>query len=77
VLIDELMTAETTATGRPLQLAGHRGSYRVRRVLGEWQAPGEARLYRLQVATEHGVAIAEVLGPADDANAWRLRRIWT
>ena len=76
VLIDEPVSAEITATGRPAQITGLHGCYRVRRVLAEWQAPGEARYYRLQVATPDGLAIAEVVAHAE-ATGWRLRRFWT
>lgn len=74
MLIDEPVSAETTPTGRPSQITGPRGCYRVRRVLEEWQAPGQARFYRLQVATPDGPAIAEVIGPVN--GPWTLRRVW-
>jgi hypothetical protein len=79
VLIDEVVTAETAPSGRPVQISGSRGRYRVRRVLGEWQAPGEARLYRLQVSTPDGPAVAEVVSAAAvdaEPRGWRLRQIW-
>ncbi|MFB4312346.1 hypothetical protein [Actinomadura sp. GTD37] len=77
MLIDEPVSAETTSTGRPSHLTGPRGRYPVRRVLEEWQAPGQARFYRLQVATPDGLAIAEVLGPeAPGAAPWTLHRVW-
>ncbi|QXJ26020.1 hypothetical protein AGRA3207_007604 [Actinomadura graeca] len=74
MLIDEPVSAETTPTGRPSQISGSRGHYRVRRVLEEWQAPGQARFYRLQVTTPEGPAIAEVI--ASPAGPWTLRRVW-
>ncbi|MFG2091039.1 MULTISPECIES: hypothetical protein [unclassified Spirillospora] len=74
MLIDEPVSAETTPTGRPSQITGPRGRYRVRRVLEEWQAPGQSRFYRLQVATPDGPAIAEVIGAVD--GPWTLRRVW-
>lgn len=78
MLIDEPVSAETTANGRPLRLSGPRGQYRVQRVLGEWQVPGAARLYRLQVATPDGIAVAEVVGPAvGGGRPWRLRQVWS
>ncbi|MEU8346732.1 hypothetical protein SAMN05443665_103146 [Actinomadura meyerae] len=76
MLIDEPVSTETTSTGRPSRITGRRGSYRVRRVLEEWQAPGQARYYRLQVATPDGLAIAEVHSPGGDA-PWTLHRIWS
>jgi hypothetical protein len=75
----EVVTAETAPSGRPVQISGSRGPYRVRRVLGEWQAPGEARLYRLQVSTPDGPAVAEVVSPTaggGELGGWRLRQIW-
>lgn len=75
MLIDEPITAETTA-GRPVRFTTTRGRcYQVRRVLGVWQAPGNARLYRLQVAAPGGTAIAEVVGSEED-RSWRLCRLW-
>lgn len=77
MLIDEPVSAETTPTGRPVQLSGPRGHFRVRRVLEEWQAPGQARFYRLQVTTPDGPAIAEVMGPLSvSASGWTLHRVW-
>ncbi|TDD70587.1 hypothetical protein E1293_34585 [Actinomadura darangshiensis] len=78
MLMDETVSAETTPTGRPAQINGPHGCYRVRRVLEEWQAPGQARFYRLQVVTPDGSAIAEVVGPrAAEPGPWTLRRMWT
>ncbi|QKW35713.1 hypothetical protein HUT06_18085 [Actinomadura sp. NAK00032] len=76
MLIDEPVSAEITSTGRPACITGRRGRYRVRRVLEEWQAPGQARYYRLQVTTPDGLAIAEVLRPSGTA-PWTLQRIWS
>jgi hypothetical protein len=77
VLIDEPVSAETTPAGHPSQITGARGCFQVRRVLEQWQEPGEARFYRLQVTTPDGPAIAEVVGPAGGgAGPWTLRRIW-
>lgn len=72
------VTTRTTSTGRPCEITGRDGRYQVRRVLGEWQGPGEARLYRLQVTTPDGPAVAEVVSPtsSDDSGDWRLRQIW-
>ena len=75
VLIEKRVTAQTTPSGRPVQIHGPRGCYRVARVLGEWQAAGEARLYRLQVAGPDGPAVAEVVGRAGDG--WILRHVWS
>ncbi|MFD0687440.1 hypothetical protein [Actinomadura fibrosa] len=78
MLIDEPVSAETTSTGRPSQISGARGCYQVRRVLEEWQAPGQARFYRLQVITPDGLAIAEVTAPpAPATDSWTLRRVWS
>ncbi|MFB4298378.1 hypothetical protein [Actinomadura sp. NTSP31] len=77
MLIDEPVSAETTPAGHPSQITGARGCFRVRRVLEQWQEPGAARFYRLQIATPDGPAIAEVVGPpTDSAGPWTLRRIW-
>jgi hypothetical protein len=80
VRLDEPITTEVSA-GRPVRFTTARGRcYQVRRVLGVWQAPGESRLYRLQVAAPDGLAVAEVVGPdhaAGEAASWRLCRIWT
>ncbi|WP_125612656.1 hypothetical protein [Actinomadura sp. WAC 06369] len=78
MLLDETVTAETAPSGRPIEISGSRGHWRVRRVLGEWQAPGETRLYRLQMSTLDGPAVAEVASPAASAepHGWRLRQIW-
>jgi hypothetical protein len=78
VLLDMPVTARTTSTGRPSEITGRDGRYQVRRVLGEWQVPGEARLYRLQVTTPDGPAVAEVVSPTngDDSGDWKLRQIW-
>lgn len=75
VLIDEPVSAETTPTGRPSHITGPRGRYHVRRVLEEWQAPGQARFYRLQVATPDGPAIAEVIAP-HSPGPWTLHQVW-
>jgi hypothetical protein len=76
--MDEPITTETTPSGRPVRFTSRSGCYQVRRILGTWQAPGEARLFRLQVTTPYGIAVAEVVGPAtrDDGHLWRLIRIW-
>ncbi|TMQ91129.1 hypothetical protein ETD83_32390 [Actinomadura soli] len=76
MLIDEPVSAETTPTGRPSQITGPHGCYQVRRVLEEWQAPGEARYYRLQITTPNGLAIAEVLAPRTTTTQWTLRQVW-
>jgi hypothetical protein len=81
VLLDIRVTAHTTPAGRPVRINARDGSYQVLRILGEWRTPGEARLYRLQVTTPHGTAIADVVGPAADHQdqpdgPWRLRQIW-
>jgi hypothetical protein len=77
-LLDEPVTTETSASGRPVRFTAKSGGYQVRRILGTWQAPREARLFRLQVTTPHGVAVAELVGPSTtgDAHTWRLIRIW-
>jgi hypothetical protein len=77
-LLDEPITTETSRSGRPIHFTAKSGRYQVRRILGTWQAPGEERVFRLQVTTPHGLAVAEVVGPASarDAHAWRLIRIW-
>ncbi|WP_433478837.1 hypothetical protein ACQPZP_18410 [Spirillospora sp. CA-142024] len=78
MLINEPVSAETTPTGSPSQISGPRGCYRVRRVLEEWQAPGQARYYRLQVTTPDGAAIAEVIASgAQGPGTWTLRRVWS
>ncbi|MFB4304301.1 hypothetical protein [Actinomadura sp. NTSP31] len=46
--MNEPVAAQTTAAGRPTRLTGSTGTYQVARILGEWQAPGEGRLYRMQ-----------------------------
>ncbi|RFU41601.1 hypothetical protein DZF91_11160 [Actinomadura logoneensis] len=75
--LDQSVTAETTATGRPVRLIRPDGSsFGVRRVMAEWQPPGAPRLLRLHVTTPGGApAIAEVTASASDA--WRLRQLWT
>lgn len=77
-LLDEPISTETGPSGKPIRFTARSGRYEVRRILGTWQAPGEARLFRLQVTAPHGLAVAEVVGPAamGDARAWRLIRIW-
>ena len=60
--LDELITAQTTTGGRPVSFTARGGAlHRVDRVLGTWQAPVEARLYRLQVTSPSGPAVAEVV----------------
>lgn len=74
MLRNEVITAETAVSGRPVCIT--RGGRRFAvRVLDQWQGPGGARLYRLQVATEQGeaVAVAEVVQRED---RFRLRRWW-
>jgi hypothetical protein len=78
VYLDEPITTQTTAGGRPVSFTARGGAlHRVDRLLGTWQAPGEARLYRLQVTSPAGPAVAEVVAPPGGGSAWRLRRIWT
>ncbi|GAB2833257.1 hypothetical protein GCM10022221_35160 [Actinocorallia aurea] len=74
MLRNEPITAEVTGAGRPVRIirAGRRFGVRV---LHQWQAPGEGRLYRLQVSGEDGsaVAVAEVV---QHHGAFRLQRWW-
>ncbi|MDX6740843.1 hypothetical protein [Actinocorallia sp. A-T 12471] len=73
MLRNEFIGAEIAA-GRPVRITRAGRSYGVR-VLHQWQAPGDARLYRLQLTEENGtaVAVAEVVQHHD---AFRLQRWW-
>jgi hypothetical protein len=79
VLIDAPVEVETDpATGRPILLTPEAGRpYRVRKVMGEWQEPGEARLFRLQASEADGpMVVAEIVGPEVEGSPWRLRYLW-
>ena len=76
VLIDAPVEVETDPrTGRPILLRSVAGTaYRVRRVVEEWQEPGEARRFRLHLGDPGGgTAVAEVVGPEPEGGSWRLR----
>ncbi|MCD0449376.1 hypothetical protein LO762_09260 [Actinocorallia sp. API 0066] len=74
MLRNESIGAELSGAGHLVRITRAGRSYGVR-VLHQWQAPGEGRLYRLQVREEDGaaVAIAEV---AYHHGAFRLQRWW-
>jgi hypothetical protein len=73
VLRDEPITAETDPSGTPRCIIRGGRRYRVR-VLDLWQAPGGARLYRLQARAENGeCAVAEV---RRTGAVFRLSRWW-
>ena len=73
VLRDEPITAETDPSGTPKGIVRRGRRYRAR-VLDTWQAPGEARLYRLQLRAEDGeCAVAEV---RRSGAVFRLSRWW-
>jgi hypothetical protein len=72
-LLDEAITTQLTATGRPVRIIWRANEYEVSHVLAAWEAPGAVCLYRLRVAGPDGPAVAEV---ADRAGSWHLRRYW-
>ncbi|GAA3208571.1 hypothetical protein [Actinocorallia longicatena] len=70
---EEQIIAEVAAAG-PVCITRHGRRYPVR-VIEQWQEPGGARQYRLQVAGDRGVlAIAEVVARGQ---GFALRHWWT
>jgi hypothetical protein len=74
VLLNIPITVTTSRDGAPTRFDGRLGRHDITRTLSEWQAPGEARLYRLQVVSPQGPAVAEVTAYPD--GAWKLRRLY-
>ncbi|MFG2005009.1 hypothetical protein ACGFNU_38280 [Spirillospora sp. NPDC048911] len=61
-------------SGAPTALTWRGNQFHVRSVREIWQMPGEARLYRVNVAMEGGrQGIAEIAG---GESGWRLRHLW-